>query len=86
MFSFDPALAPVLVYFVTAGVKSVFGFVSGYGSMAVAAGVGSLLLFGESLIGGLDPAAADVATAAVQLFLVVVGGFGVHRVIKSKLG
>lgn len=86
MFAFDPALAPLLIYFVTAGIKSVFGRISGYGSMLVGAGVGALLLFGEAAIGGLGPAAADIATAFVQLLLVVLGGFGVHDVVKKEIG
>lgn len=86
MFAFDPALAPIVVYLVTAGVKSVFGRISGYGSMVVAAGVGSLLLFGESLIGGLGPEAAEIATSFVQLLLVIASGFGLHDVVKKELG
>lgn len=86
MFAFDPALAPVLIYLVTAGVKSVFGRISGYGSMLVAAGVGSLLLFGESAIGGLGSAAAEIATAVVQLLLVIASGLGLHDVVKKEIG
>ncbi len=86
MFAFDPALAPLLIYFVTAGVKSIFGSISGYASMLVASGVGALLLFGEAAIGGLGPEAAEIATAVVQLILVVLGGFGVHDVVKKEIG
>ncbi len=85
MFEFDPALAPVLIYFVTAGVKSVFGRISGYGSMLVASAVGALLLFGGGAISGLGPDAAEVAGAIVNLFLVVASGFGLHDVVKANI-
>lgn len=83
MFAFDPALAPIVILLVTQGIKSVFGSISGYGSMLVAAGVGSLLLFGEAVIGGLGPDAAEIATSAVQLLLVILGGFGLKDTLTS---
>ena len=85
MFAFDPALAPLLIYFVTQGIKSVFGAISGYGSMLVASGVGALLLFGEAAIGGLSPQVAEVVTSLIQLVLVIAAGFGVHRTVKASL-
>jgi hypothetical protein len=86
MFEFDPLLAPILVYLVTAGVKSLFGSISGKGSMLVAAAVGALLVFGESVIGGLGQGAADTATAIVQVLLVIASGFGLHDVVKQEIG
>ena len=83
-FEFSPLLLPILVYLATAGVKSVFGNISGYGSMALAAGIGALLVFGESLIGGLGADAAQIAETVVQLFLVITSGFGLHDVVKSS--
>lgn len=86
MFAFDPALAPLLIYLVTAGIKSVFGSISGYGSMLVASAVGALLLFGEAAVSGLGPEAAGVVTAVVQLFLVIASGLGLHDVVKKEIG
>ncbi len=86
MFAFDPLVAPILIYLVTAGVKSLFGNISGYGSMVVAAFVASLLLFGESLIGGLGPDAAAIATSVVELLLLIASGFGLHDVVKTEIG
>jgi hypothetical protein len=83
MFAFDPALAPIVILLVTQGIKSVFGSISGYGSMIVAAGVASLLLFGEAAIGGLGPQAAEVVTSVVQLLLVIAGGFGLKDTLTS---
>ncbi len=85
-FMFSAALAPLLVYLVTAGVKSVFGGISGYASMAVAAFVASLLLFGEALIGGLGPDVAAVVTSLVELLLLIAAGFGVNDVVKENVG
>ena len=86
MFAFDPLLAPILVYLVTAGVKSVFGSITGRGSMLVAAAVGALLVFGESVIGGLGGSAAEVATSIVQVILVIASGLGLHDVVKKEIG
>ncbi len=86
MFAFDPLLAPILVYLVTAGVKSVFGSITGRGSMLVAAAVGALLVFGESVIGGLGGSAEEVATSIVQVILVIASGLGLHDVVKKEIG
>lgn len=86
MFEFDPLLAPILVYLITAGVKSLFGSITGRGSMLVAAAVGALLVFGESVIGGLGGNAAEVATSIVQVLLVIASGFGLHDVVKKEIG
>jgi len=83
MFAFDPALAPIIILLVTQGIKSLFGSISGYGSMLIASGVGALLLFGESVIGGLGPQAAEIATSFVQLLLVILGGFGLKDTLTS---
>ena len=83
MFMFAPELAPLLILLVTAGIKSIFGGISGYVSMLVASGVGALLLFGESLIGGLGPDAGAVATAIVELLLVIAGSFGLYDLIRD---
>ncbi len=85
-FSFDPLLLPILVYLVTAGVKSLFGSITGRGSMLVAAAVGAVLVFGESVIGGLGGGAADAATTIVQLLLVIASGLGLHDVVKQEVG
>lgn len=85
-FEFSPLLAPLLIYLVTAGIKSLFGSISGKGSMLVASAVGALLLFGESVIASLGPEAAEIATSVVQLFLVIMSGFGMHDVVKKEIG
>lgn len=86
LFEFDPLLAPLLVYLVTAGIKSLFGGISGRGSMLVASAVGALLVFGMSVIGGLGGNAAEIVTAAVQLFLVIASGLGLHDIVKKEIG
>ncbi len=86
VFMFSALLAPLLVYLVTAGIKSVFGGISGYASMLVASAVGALLVFGEAAIGGLGPEVAATVTALVELLLVIASGFGLHDVIKTEVG
>lgn len=86
MFMFDPLLAPVLIYLVTAGIKSIFGGINGRASMIVAAAVGALLVFGESVIGGLGSDAAAAVTALVELLLVIASGYGLHDVVKREIG
>ena len=86
MFMFPEALLPVVVYLVTAGVKSVFGRISGWGSMLMAAGVASVLVFGEAVIGGLGGNAGEIATALVELLLLVAATYGLHDVVKTEIG
>ena len=86
VFMFSAALAPLLVYLITAGVKSVFGGISGYASMAVAAFVASLLLFGEALIGGLGPEIGAIVTSIVELLLLIAAGFGLNDLVKENIG
>lgn len=86
MFMFDPALAPLVIYLVTAGIKSVFGSISGRASMVVASLVAALLLFGESVISGLGPDGAAIATSAIELLLLIAGAYGLHDVVKTELG
>ena len=86
MFSFDPTLLPILIYLTTAGIKSLFGSIGRKGSMIVAAAVGAVLFFGESLIGNLGPDAAAVVTSAVEVLLLIASAFGLHDVVKQEIG
>ena len=85
-FEFSPLLLPLLVYLVTAGIKSIFGGISGRASMLVASVVAALLVFGESVVGGLGPDAAAVVTQLVELLLVIASGLGLHDIVKTEVG
>ncbi len=82
-FEFSPLLLPLLVYLATAGIKSVFGGIDGRVSMLVASLLSALLVFGESVIGGLGPDAAAVITAIVELILVIASAFGLHDELRK---
>ena len=86
MFTFPPEFAPLAIYLVTQGIKTVFKSISGAGSLFIAALVGALLLFGENVVNDIFPQAAPAVLAFVQLALVVFAGFGTHDAVKYHLG
>lgn len=86
MFMFPAELAPLLIYVVTNGVKSLLGDPGRVGSIVIAAGVGAVLFFGESVINALGPDAAEIAGTVVNLILLVLSGLGVHDSLRNFAG
>ena len=84
MYMFPEALLPLVIYLVTQGIKSIFGSISGLGSMLVAAGVAGVLLFGETVVGNLG--LGEIANSVVGLLLMLFAGLGTHSAIKTHLG
>ena len=83
---FSPALAPILIYLVTAGLKGIFGAIDGKWSAVVAALVAAVLVFGESLISGLSPEMQSTLTTVIELLILIFSGLGLHDVVKQEVG
>ena len=84
MFMFPPELTPLLIYVITNGVKSLLNVdnLARVWSILIAAFVGAVLLFGESVINGFGPPLPEIAGGVVNALLLILGGLGVHDSLK----
>jgi len=87
MFTLPVEVKAAATFFLTQGIKSLFGLfkveIGGWGSAVVAAFVGAVLFFGEGVIATISPAQQEGVVAAFNLVLVILGAFGVHKTYKG---
>jgi len=80
MFSFNPEVKVALVFFVVQGLKAAGVAISGNLAKLVAAGVGTLLFFGEALI-PLEN--ARTVSTVVEFVFYILAAFGLYGSAKA---
>lgn len=79
MFEFSPAITALLTFAITEGIKTILKQLgaatpSGWVAIALASFVGALLVFGQGLVGSLDPTLQQLIVAVLTV-LAAAGGY-----------
>jgi len=87
MFTLPIEIKSAFTFLATQGIKSLFAMlkvpIGGWGSVVIAAFVGSILFFGEGVIAALSPDSQAGVVAACNLVLVILSAFGIHKTYKG---